>query len=187
MRKLSFIALLLLLSAPAFAQRYLLVPQSTEIGFTIGNGLFGTAEGKFSKFEAELDFNAQNLAASSLSATIMTESIDTNNGMRDGHLRGKKYFNCKQYPTMSFQSSVIQKTADGYLAKGYLTIRGITQEVEIPFQKEEQGGLTYFKGAVTIDRLSFKVGGKHFMIGDEIAIELKVAARLNPEAQAQTN
>ena len=45
----------------------------------------------------------------------------------DASLLDKDWFNAKQYPEAKFESQKIEKTADGYVANGNLTLKGTTK------------------------------------------------------------
>ncbi|HFE65562.1 MAG TPA: polyisoprenoid-binding protein, partial [Caldithrix sp.] len=79
-------------------------------------------------------FDENNLDASSLTATIQVASINTGNEKRDTHLRSPDFFDARKYPVITFVSNKIEKAADGYLAHGPLTMKGITREITIPFK-----------------------------------------------------
>ena len=66
---------------------------------------------------------------SSFSLTVPIASIDTNNVKRDEHLRAPDYFNDKQFPTMTFQSTKVKAVDGGFEVTGDLTMHGVTKSI----------------------------------------------------------
>jgi polyisoprenoid-binding protein YceI len=65
----------------------------------------------------------------SFALAIKAQSIDTNNARRDEHLRSPDFFNVKQYPSITFQSTAVQAIQAGYQVTGNLTMHGTTKQV----------------------------------------------------------
>ena len=106
----------------------------SAINFTV-NHFFTPVGGIFEEFEAELLFNPENLAASSIDVAIPASSVNTRHQDRDDHLRSEDFFNVAEWPTMRFVSNTIEKTGDNkFVAKGKLTIRDVTRDFELPFE-----------------------------------------------------
>lgn len=112
-------------------------------------------DGTFKGLKTELLFDENNLAASKLTATIDANTVNTGNGMRNGH--AKQGLDAKTYKTVKFVSSAITKTASGYEAKGSLTIKDVTKEIVIPFtfSKSADGGV--FAGTFSVKPSEYKV------------------------------
>lgn len=112
-------------------------------------------DGAFKGLKSELLFDENNLAASKLTATIDANTINTGNGMRNGH--AKQGLDAKTYQTVKFESTSIVKTASGYEANGNLTIKDVTKQIKIPFtfKKTADGGV--FEGAFSVKPAEYKV------------------------------
>lgn len=166
------------------ADKYKIDPSHANVGFSVKHMVITNVKGKFTDFSAELVFDENNLAASSLNATIQVASINTGNKKRDAHLRSPDFFNAKKYPEITFVSNKIEKTADGYIARGTLTMRGVSKEIALPFKIlgkiQDPWGNTRMgtEGGLTINRQDFGVkwnqnldaGG--VVVGNEVKIEL---------------
>ena len=50
---------------------------------------------------------------STFSGEIKADSVDTHNDKRDAHLKSPDFFNAKQFPTISFQSTAVKAVKDG--------------------------------------------------------------------------
>ncbi|MEN0021554.1 MAG: YceI family protein [Planctomycetota bacterium] len=85
--------------------------------------------GRFNEIDGTFTYDEANPTASTFNFEISTESIDTGNNSRDGHLRGSGYFNTKQFPTASFTSSSVKAAGDGFELHGDLTMSGVTRPI----------------------------------------------------------
>jgi polyisoprenoid-binding protein YceI len=89
--------------------------------------------GRFSDFEGAIQADAGKPEASSVTFTIKTASIDTNNGNRDNDLRSPNFFDAAKFPEITFKSSKMASTGkDQYAVTGTLTMHGVSKEVTLP-------------------------------------------------------
>ncbi len=111
--------------------------------------------GAFKGLKSELLFDDNNLAASKLTASIDANTINTGNGMRNGH--AKKGLDATTFQTVKFVSSSISKIASGYEVTGNLTIKDVTKQIKIPFTfaKTADGGV--FAGNFSIKPADYNV------------------------------
>jgi len=166
----------------------------TEINFSVKH-FFTPVTGTFRDYEIDLTFDAENPENSSVNVTIDVASIDTNNERRDNHLRSADFFDTETHPQMTFTSTSVREAAEGELmATGDLTIKGITQEVELgikvlgitelsPEMQEMFGGVVRvagFEASTTIDRRTFEVGVANWaqtvVVGGDVNISIAVEA-----------
>ena len=138
------------------------------------SGPFGAVHGTLGGLKSTILFDENNLAASSVSASVDSKSISTGIGMRNRDLQKEKYLNSENYPSLSFRSDKIQKSGTGYIAIGSLTIKGVTTRIEIPFTFSEKGNAGVFKGGFTIKRQDYGVGNSGGSIGSTVTIDLEV-------------
>ncbi len=66
---------------------YTIDPTHSQIGFVARHAMVTKVRGSFNEFEGTAHIDGVNPSASSVNVTIQTASIDTNNKMRDDHLR----------------------------------------------------------------------------------------------------
>lgn len=111
--------------------------------------------GSFKGLKSELSFDENNLSGSKIVASIDANTINTGNGMRNGH--AKKGLDTKTYPTVKFESNAIVKSASGYEANGSLTIKNVTKQIKIPFtfSKTSDGGV--FAGSFSVKPAEYNV------------------------------
>jgi len=158
----------------------------TSIKFEVRH-FFSNVPGAFQEYEADINFNPENLDESSIDVTIQVASIDTENEKRDGHLRTPDFFDAESFPTISFTSNEIVSTGDNiFAAKGQLTIKDVTVDFELPFTLlgvmdhpwQENTQVAGFTSEFQLLRSDFGVGTGDWIsdsvVGNEINISLNV-------------
>jgi polyisoprenoid-binding protein YceI len=158
--KTSLFAVLLLVVFQAEAQE-----DRKLVTFVIRNAGIGV-DGHFKNYSVTTKFNPNDLANSSLSATIEANTISTGIRARDKHLRKKKYFDVENYPEIKLTSTEITKTDTGYLLKK------TTRSVEIPFTVITTDAGTTFEGEFSLDRRDYGVGKNHLVLGDKVKVKI---------------
>lgn len=112
-------------------------PTHSEIGFKAKHMMFTNVSGKFTHFEATIETEDDDFETSKISFSADVNSIDTANTDRDNHLKGADFFDAANFATVSFKSSAIHKTSEGYQISGDLTIKGVTKSITL--QSEYSG------------------------------------------------
>lgn len=130
----SFFLAALALTAPlsASAQDWAIDPSHTSILFEVDHLGFSTVKGTFREFDAEVTFDPDNVAATTVTFTVDAASVDTFWAARDEHVRTADFLDVANHPEITFVSKSV--TLDGDTAAtvvGDLTIRGITQEITL--------------------------------------------------------
>lgn len=108
-------------------------------------------KGTFGGFSATIDFDKAKLAESKLSASIDVKTIDGGNPKLNNHLLQADFFDAEKFPKITFTSTEIVASGDAYVAKGKLTMKDSTKNVEIPFTfKEDSKDKATFSGTLTL-------------------------------------
>jgi polyisoprenoid-binding protein YceI len=156
--------------------QYRATDQGSEIKFTISNFGFGV-DGTFKGLQGNISFDPANAAAGQFDVSIDATTVNTDNSLRDSHLRNDSYFDVKDYPRIRLVSTRIAATgtAGTYLLTGQLTIRNVTKEVSFPFTVNPADGGFRFTGTFAIKRKDFGVGGTS-TISNELTVSLSVLA-----------
>ncbi|MBZ0166045.1 MAG: YceI family protein, partial [Candidatus Omnitrophica bacterium] len=82
---------------------------------------------------------------------------------RDKHLRSGDFFDTENYPEITFQATGLEKTGDGAVIKGKLTMKDVTRQVAIPV--EISGPVNSpFGGEVIAVRGQFQVNRQDYNI-----------------------
>jgi polyisoprenoid-binding protein YceI len=169
----SLFVLILCTSPFAFAQ-YKPVDNGSTLKFTVTNLGFDV-DGTFTGFQGTLSFDPQNLSTANFDVTIDATTVNTDNSLRDKHLRDDGYFDVKDYPRIRLVSSKISGKNGTYSLTGSLTLKGKTKQVSFPFTAVPTTDGYLFKGSFKIKRKDFEVGGTS-TIGDELTVNLNVHA-----------
>jgi polyisoprenoid-binding protein YceI len=114
-----------------------------------------SVEGVFKGLKTEIHFDENNLAGSSITASIESGTVNTGNGMRNKH--AKEGLGAPQYPTINFTSTSIVKSASGYTANGKLTIKDVTKDIQMPFTFTKSGDGGTFNGSFTVVTADYKI------------------------------
>jgi K(+)-stimulated pyrophosphate-energized sodium pump len=116
---------------------------------------------------------------------IAANSLNTQSAGRDEHIKGADFFDAAKFPKMTFDASEIVKNEAGmdysYVAKGKMTIKGVTKDAEVKFnymgvEDKEMGEYGKFKvggfeGVTVIDRTQFGIGGAGGL-GENVTINI---------------
>ncbi len=173
MKKLFSIAFMLMVSALAFAQVKHTVTRSA-VTYQIKNMGIKTT-GKFGGLTADIDFDKNKLATSKIEASIDVTTVNSENEMRDNHLKAEDYFDVNKHPKITMVSrSFAAKGGNNYLGMFDITIKGKTKPVEVPFTYTENANTGLFKGSFKINRKDFGIGGNSMVLGDEATVDLLV-------------
>lgn len=159
------------------ADNYSIDPMHSGITFKISHLGLCWIQGRFNDFSGNFTIDPDDAGKCSFSLTIKTESVDTNNSKRDGHLRSPDFFNAKQFPVIMFKSTSVKPMKDGgYEVMGELTMHGATKPVKFMLtggsKAEFPRGVqrTGFTTDLVIKRSDFGVGGEQFgkALGDDV-------------------
>ncbi|MFX0095986.1 MAG: YceI family protein, partial [Candidatus Hodarchaeota archaeon] len=147
--------------------------------------------GKFGDYTIDFMFDEKDLSKSSVKATIKTASINTDNKQRDEHLRSADFFDAEKYPEITFVSDEIKKKGGQYVAKGTLTIRGVSKEIELPFiilgPVQDSRGNTRIgvEASLTIDRQEYGVSWSKTLDTGSLVVSDEVNIKLDVELQKE--
>jgi polyisoprenoid-binding protein YceI len=175
MKSLLFIVLFTTVSALLIIGNWKADASKAKITFTVG-GPFGDVHGSFSGLKSSFQFNENDLPGSSLTASIDPNTVNSGVGLRNTHLRNEEQFlNTAKYPLISFKSNKFEKTGDGFLVSGDLTLKATTKPIEIPFTFSSTGNTGLFKGHFSIKREDYLIGNSGGgTVGDVITIGIEV-------------
>lgn len=146
------------LSLPASAQDWTVDHDASSLGFeTTVSG--GAVSGAFETWTATITLDPDNLDAARIEASVSTASGSTGNRQMDESMLSNSGLNPVDYETASFASDDIRATETGYEAHGVMTMRGVEQEMVMPFTLEISDGRAIADSRFTIARADFGVGG----------------------------
>ena len=179
-------------SAPALTEltgTYTLDPAHTRIGFVARHAMVTKVRGSFDEFAGTAVLDGANPANSRVEVTIEAASIDTRNAQRDEHLRGNDFLAMQEYPKITFASTGVRQAGETtFEVTGDLTIKGVTNEITIPFEFEGTAKDPFgnqrvgFEGSVTINRKDYGVTwnaaleGGGVLVSDKVTLEFEISA-----------
>jgi polyisoprenoid-binding protein YceI len=186
MRALIFAAALAA-SGAAFAEpvTYTLDPDHTQVAFSIDRFGFNRVLGRFEDVSGQLILDEANPANSSVRATIQVGSVDSSNDTRDEHLRGERWLNAMQFPTIEFRSTAVRLTgAETAEVTGDLVMLGQTHPVTLNVALNKIGNTPNppnsraagFSATGSLTRSTWGSATAQNLIGDAVSISIEALA-----------
>ena len=112
---------------------YAFDPVHTFLIFAARHVIVGMVRGRFGELEGSVTIDPD-LGACAVGVSIDAASIETHNATRDADLRGPDFFHVEQYPTIRYEGHGVERSADGWVVNGALTVRDVTQLVSLEFK-----------------------------------------------------
>jgi polyisoprenoid-binding protein YceI len=174
----SLAATALLIANPAFAQQKL-NPAQSEVGFQFKQ-MGVPVDGKFTKFDAQVSFDAAKLATSKVNFTVDIASATLGDKATDAELPKATWFNTAKFPQATFASSSIKALGAGkFEVAGKLSIKGVAQDVVVPVTMTQAAAVTTAVGTFPMKRLTYKIGEGEWadtsMVADPVQVKFKLA------------
>lgn len=174
--------------------KWIIDKSHSEVGFEVKHMMISKVRGKFDSYTAEVEAaDLADLTTANIAFTFDVSNINTGSVDRDNHLKSADFFDVGNFPSITFNSTIITKKDDNqYEVTGNLTIKDITKPVtfEVEFNGKEKnpwGVEVYaFEAETKINREEFgltwnaalETGG--VLVGKDIKV--KVDLEVNPEA-----
>jgi len=151
----------------------------SQLGFAIRHLDISTVRGTFDDVHGSLTVGPT-LDDTRVEIGAAMASVNSGNTMRDDVLRGERFFDVDNHPTLTFTSSSIEPDGDRFQVVGVLTIRSITQPLTIDVTYNGSNvfpldGSTHFgfSGRGTIRRSTFGVEAPVEILSDEVELLLE--------------
>lgn len=172
--KILILFIFLLIFKSGFSQTW--KPVTTSFSFT--TKMLGIkVEGKFKGFQGNIIFNPAELETASISGTVEANTIDTDNNLRNTHLKEKEeFFQVAKFPKIKMASTKIEKSGNGYVGTFNLTIKTITKSLKIPFTADISNEKLVLKGTTTLNRKDWKIGGNTMGMSSDVTLNLTINA-----------
>jgi polyisoprenoid-binding protein YceI len=166
------------LSGFASAETFKVDPAHTWLVFKIKHLDVGYAWGLLSAPTGTIAIDDADASKSSVQVEAKIDTVHTGNTQRDTHLKNADFFDAKQFPTVSFKSTSVKKTAENtYEVAGDFTMHGVTKPLTVTLKKTGEGdkGRQFgyragFETTFTIKRSDFGMTGMTQVVGDEVTI-----------------
>jgi len=105
-------------------------------------------EGRFERFEGELELNEQ----PAVTLTIEAASLDTGNDKRDTHLRSPDFFDAEHHPEVRFYSDDASLDGETLHVRGQLSAGSRTVPLELDATVRKSDGGLVIEAATEIDQ-----------------------------------
>jgi len=170
------VCLIQIIGIAAFSQQYKVTDEGSSIKFKIKNFGFETG-GSFTGLQGTVSFDPGDVRKDSLDLSVDANTINTDNNMRDNHLREKDYFDVQNYPRIRFVSTSVTVDRNAHFtAMGHLTIKNTSREISIPFTATPKDDGYIFTGEFKLNRKDFQVGGSS-TISNSLTVYFSVFTR----------
>jgi polyisoprenoid-binding protein YceI len=150
----------------------------SRVGFSVVHLGISNISGSFNTYEAKLSINKPDFSDAVVEFSGDAGSINTNNEMRDKHLKSPDFFDAEKYPKFNFKSTSFKKNGkDEYTVKGQLTLHGVTKDITLiakfngtATNPQSQKQLDGFHVTGTFKRSDFAIGASipAMMVSDEV-------------------
>lgn len=124
----------------------------------------------FKGLKAEILFDKDHPDKSTIDATIDATTVDTGVELMTVHAKEEGILYTDRYPVITFKSTSIRKTGNGYETTGNLTLKGITKSITFPFTFDNDT----FAGKFSILAKDFNINNENAVPSGEIKIELTI-------------
>jgi polyisoprenoid-binding protein YceI len=194
---LAGLAAALALPASAGTTTYQIDPRHSSAGFGVTHLMISTVRGEFHGVTGTVVVDDSDISKSSVNVTIDATTVDTREPDRDKHLKSEAFFDVAKYPTITFQSTKVERNNDGSLkVTGDLTIRGVTKTAVLTANLpkapiKDPWGLqrTATSASTRINRQDFgvawnqKLDSGGVVVGDDVNVTLDVEMIIPPQAK----
>jgi polyisoprenoid-binding protein YceI len=184
---MKYLSLSLLGTLALSAQTYQIDSSHSSAGFSVKHMMVTNVSGKFANVKGTVVVDEKNLAKSSVEASIDVNTVNTNEGKRDAHLKTPDFFDTAKYPSMEFKSTKVYKAGSTMKIDGNLTLHGVTKPVTLtitefsPEVKHPMGGIV--RGAIATTKINRKDFGLTWnkaletggvMVSEDVNITLEI-------------
>ncbi len=140
-------------------------------------------EGRFDRWIADIRFSPEALDRSRVSVTIDLASVKSGDEQRDASLPSGDWFDAGAHPKATFTATRFEKTGEGrYVARGRLSLRGVTRPLDLPFRLKITGDRAEVSGVTSLDRTAFGVGRGEWANTDQIPARVSVRIAVRAKA-----
>ena len=137
------------------------------IGGTVGN------------WDATVTFDPDHLATASARIVIDSASVTIDDAFVRSNLAGPDGLDAKNHSQASVDLTTFEKTADGFVGKGAMTIKGISREIELPFTfTQGADGTARVTGRTSFDRTAYGLGAQNDSTGQWLALPIALTIDL---------
>lgn len=144
-------------TSPSDAGGFPLTAENTKIEFvgTHKGDKPDPRKGGFSKFTGSITTDAETSTASVIKVEIDTASLWTEIDKLTDHLKSPDFFDVRQFPKASFESTSIKPGSGDATVTGNLTLLDVSKEISFPATISVSDETVSLAASFTIDRTEF--------------------------------
>jgi len=188
MKKLLMVLSLGLMPLAMFSQtKWNVDAVHSSVKFSVSHLVISDVEGNFKKFNGSISADKPDFDGASIDFTVDVKSINTDNDMRDNHLKSPDFFDAEKFSEMTFKSTSFKKlSGNKYELVGNLTMHGVSKSVKfsVDYGGTMNDGMgntkAGFKATTVIDRFDYglkwskatETGG--LVVGKDVTINLRM-------------
>jgi polyisoprenoid-binding protein YceI len=105
-------------------------PNHSVVQFKVKHLAISNVSGNFNVFNGNFKLHDEDFNNAKIEFEIDTNSVDTNNNERDNHLKSEMFFDCENFPKISFIGS-LHKNKEDFQLVGKLTMLKTTKEISL--------------------------------------------------------
>lgn len=169
-------------SAPvAPAGEWTIDPVHSTIHFKIKHNNASWFYGRLNDISGSFMFDEADPSSAGFAVEVKADSVDSGNEKLDQHLRSPDFFDVKQFPVISLESTSIEKAGKGYKVKGKLSLHGVTKDISFDLEHVGTGDsrgdkVIGFHTVFTIDRTDFGMDYGVGAIGSDVQLIVSIEA-----------
>ncbi|WP_405743503.1 YceI family protein [Streptomyces sp. NBC_01525] len=163
-------------------------PMHSTVAATAQHLGITSVHGRFTEFSGRIEI-AEDLEKSGVEAVIAASSIDTGNGMRDGHLRSDDFLNVAEFPEITYRSTGLEPAGpDRWTVHGDLSLHGVVRPVDLSLSylgtgPDPWGGVrAAFSATAELRREDFKMNYNQVVAAGIAAIGTTLRVQLDIQA-----
>ena len=134
----------------------------SQVGVSVWHFNVANLRAKFTGVTGSLEVDAADPLGSSLQVEIDATSILTGHPRQEEFMRSEPWLDAERFPRITFTGSGIEAREGGFIVKGELTLKGVTRQLEIPFDfhgvvSDPWGLRAGFTSEFQVDRRDFGI------------------------------